>query len=216
MISKKNGIGWLVTSTFILVHWPASPALADKGCLTCHSKVVSANKGARKKRGFVLDTKAIAKSVHKDLECTDCHTQLADADASKAHKPKFGRPSCYCHEDAVKAYTGSVHGRAQAEGDGEVARCGDCHGAHDILPVKDPESRVFKMRLPFTCARCHENADLAKRHKIKRPNAAKRYIESIHGHGLIKDGLIVAPSCTDCHGSHDIQKDSRPPDLHPG
>ena len=195
---------------FVAMMVPTAPARASDGCLTCHGKS-GKNRSAPTTRKLVLDTAALKKSVHADADCTDCHTQLADADASKPHAKKLGLPSCdSCHEDAAKTYKGSVHGRAQAGGKQDMALCADCHGAHDIVKVKDRNSRVFKMNLPFTCAKCHQNAELGKKHKMHYPQAAKFYMESIHGRGLIKDGLIVAPSCTDCHGSHDIQRDSHP------
>ena len=187
------------------------PAWSADGCLTCHSKAEVNRKTVDPTRGLVLDSKALAKSVHADVDCTDCHTQLAEADASKAHKPKIGLPDCSgCHEEASKAYAGSVHGRAETRGRKEMARCGDCHGAHDIVKVTDQRSRVFKLRLPFTCAKCHKKTDMSRRHNIKAPKAAAQYMESIHGKALLKYGLTAAPSCTDCHGSHDIQ-----PEVHP-
>jgi cytochrome b subunit of formate dehydrogenase len=39
---------------------------------------------------------------------------------------------------------------------------------------------------------------------VHQPEAARQYIESMHGRGLISKGLIIAPSCNDCHGVHDI------------
>ena len=31
-------------------------------------------------------------------------------------------------------------------------------------------------------------------------------MDSIHGNALLKMGLIVAPSCNDCHGAHNIKR----------
>ena len=31
-------------------------------------------------------------------------------------------------------------------------------------------------------------------------------MDSIHGNALLKMGLIVAPSCDDCHGVHNIKR----------
>jgi len=189
----------------------ASPARADEGCLKCHKDPKLAQSSVDPGRHLVLDAKALAKSVHADVGCTDCHTQLADVEADKPHVKKVGTPTCdSCHEEAAKTYGTSVHGQATAKGEKGMALCGDCHGAHDIVKVKDHRSRVYKMRLPFTCAKCHQNTELARQHGIKRPEAASQYLESIHGRGLVQDGLIVAPSCTDCHGAHDIYRDSDP------
>ncbi len=41
---------------------------------------------------------------------------------------------------------------------------------------------------------------------MKYPEAAAQYMDSIHGRALLKMGLIVAPSCNDCHGVHDIKR----------
>ena len=189
---------------------PPSPSRAA-GCLTCHGKAELNAKTVDPTRKLVLDAAALKKSVHGDLDCTDCHAQLADADASKPHAKKVGPPTCSeCHEDADKAYRGSVHGRAQATGKKGMALCADCHGAHDIVKVKDSRSRVYKMRLPFTCAKCHQNAAMSKQHNIQATQAAKHYMESIHGRALLKHGLHAAPSCTDCHGAHDIQPHEHP------
>ncbi|HUM28104.1 MAG TPA: cytochrome c3 family protein, partial [Anaerolineales bacterium] len=61
-----------------------------------------------------------------------------------------------------------------------------------------------KLNLPQTCARCHNDPKLAEQYRMKLPEAAAQYLDSIHGQGLLKMGLIVAPSCNDCHGVHDI------------
>ena len=46
-----------------------------------------------------------------------------------------------------------------------------------FLPVNDPASPVFKMNLPFTCAKCHSNPGLTKEYEINHPEAAV----AIHG-----------------------------------
>ncbi len=38
----------------------------------------------------------------------------------------------------------------------------------------------------------------------------RQFFESVHAKGLLRDGLIVAPSCNDCHGIHNIQTSSNP------
>jgi cytochrome b subunit of formate dehydrogenase len=65
---------------------------------------------------------------------------------------------------------------------------------------------VFKLNLPQTCARCHSNPGLTAEYQMKFPQAAAQYNDSIHGRALLKMGLIVAPSCNDCHGIHDIKR----------
>jgi cytochrome b subunit of formate dehydrogenase len=68
------------------------------------------------------------------------------------------------------------------------------------------QSPVFKLNLPGTCAKCHSNPALTKEYQMKHPQAAAQYMDSIHGRALLKMGLIVAPSCNDCHGVHNIKR----------
>ena len=35
------------------------------------------------------------------------------------------------------------------------AKCSDCHGAHDILPLSDPDSKMAPGNRIATCASCH-------------------------------------------------------------
>jgi cytochrome b subunit of formate dehydrogenase len=117
-----------------------------------------------------------------------------------------------CHEKEVQAYAASVHGAAAAAGNLGAARCIDCHGAHDIRKRTDPESRVYRRKLPYTCGQCHKNPAVAAKLGIRNKYAGGRYLESIHGRALLVEGLVVAPSCVDCHGTaHDIRpaNDSR-------
>jgi len=142
-----------------------------------------------------------ATSVHASVACVSCH---ADCDVLP-HRMRTAPAQCGpCHGQQQAEYAESVHGRAIEGGDGAAARCGDCHGAHDILPHLNPQSRTHKLQLPFTCARCHANPRLMEETGVHQPLAAQQYIDSMHGRGLIKEGLIVAPSCSDCHGVHRI------------
>jgi hypothetical protein len=40
----------------------------------------------------------------------------------------------------------------------QTAKCYDCHGAHDILPVTDPRSRLSRNNIVKTCGQCHAGA----------------------------------------------------------
>jgi hypothetical protein len=56
--------------------------------------------------------------------------------------------------------------------------------------------------LPRTCGACHGNAQVAK--QFKAPQVYALYMDSIHGFALTQQGLLVAASCSSCHGSHGI------------
>ncbi len=108
-----------------------------------------------------------------------------------------------CHPGNASALSHSVHA---AKGG---PTCLSCHGdAHAILPSKDPKSTTYASNVPRTCGTCHGNADVAKRAGL--PEVYSLYMDSIHGFALTKDGLLVAASCTSCHGSHDILSSKDP------
>lgn len=100
--------------------------------------------------------------------------------------------------------------------------CLACHGdpeakRADGSPM-DVAANVFEASKhgPMTCIDCH--ADLAKLAEFPHPdklakvNCASchdevglKYLDSIHARARLRAGLIVAPSCSDCHGKHDIK-----------
>jgi cytochrome b subunit of formate dehydrogenase len=63
-----------------------------------------------------------------------------------------------CHEKLSETYKETYHGKAYMLGDLEAARCSDCHGAHKILRVDNPDSKVGIKNIVNTCAQCHPNA----------------------------------------------------------
>ncbi|MCB9576030.1 MAG: cytochrome c3 family protein [Polyangiaceae bacterium] len=145
-------------------------------------------------------------SVHAKLDCSDCHAP------HESQPDKVGKGQCTsCHEKEAKAYAETIHATVIKEGKKGAATCQDCHGMHDTKAVDDPESRVSPRNTPATCGQCHENPEVAKKLGIKEPLAVQRYIESIHGKALVINGLLVAPSCADCHGkAHHIFKAEDP------
>jgi hypothetical protein len=178
---------------------PAAPAPpANDDCLMCHGDAEAKREAGT---SVFVDAEKLEASVHGqlDLKCVDCHVDLAQAELP--HPPDLKPPDCTaCHDTA--AYDKSVHGRAIAAGK-RGATCADCHGAHDILPSKQPESRTYHLNLTATCSACHGQA-ATQGGGAPGGNIVAQYQDSIHGRALAKSGLTVAPSCVSCHGAHDI------------
>lgn len=203
--------GKILLATVLLALW--NPALARAGkkvevfktsdCLDCHLDPTTTRKVDGKKVALIFPTNRFNQSLHAKLDCVDCHEGIKDL----VHESKLPPPNCSgCHEDAARQYATSIHGVSHSMGASGAANCWDCHGGHEIGPVKQADSPVFKLNLPQTCARCHSNSGLTKEYQMKHPEAAAQYNDSIHGRALLKMGLIVAPSCNDCHGIHDIKR----------
>ncbi|MCE9582356.1 MAG: cytochrome c3 family protein [Planctomycetes bacterium] len=199
-------MSWVVTSIVLSVCAAVAETPPD-ACVKCHEKEAA--------------PEHVSVHFREQVTCVSCHG--GDSAATEKEKSHAGQvrkiaraevPAlcAKCHSDVrlmnpygiatdqFAQYQTSRHGLKLAEGDQDVATCADCHGAHGIRKVKDPESPVFPKNVPATCARCHADADLMKRHGLKS-NAPKDYGESVHAK-LLEKGDLSAPTCITCHGNH--------------
>ena len=94
------------------------------------------------------------------------------------------------------SYQDSVHGRATTKGSTEAAVCTDCHGSHEIIPPNEAKSPIYKLNVPATCGKCHNEI-------------TQTFNESIHGQAIAR-GNQLSPVCTDCHGIHSIKSHKDP------
>jgi cytochrome b subunit of formate dehydrogenase len=190
-----------VWMTFQLGH--TEEALSNESCLDCHNEPGWTETIQGKEVNLHVEPGLFAASLHGDFDCIDCHADITEV----PHAENLADADCAgCHEDITTEYRRSIHGAMKIVGNGDAASCGDCHGSHNIQSVSDIASPVFKMNLARTCAKCHDNPGLTDDYRIRYPEAATHYAESIHGQALMKFGLIVAPSCNNCHGVHDIKR----------
>lgn len=88
--------------------------------------------------------------------CTDCHVGHDQPHPRSARfRLESSRHCGHCHEELAHGYAMSLHGQLTDLGYGPAAKCSDCHGSHDILPVDDPKSRVAPENRVATCRSCH-------------------------------------------------------------
>jgi uncharacterized protein with PIN domain len=191
---------------FVLLLLSAAGAAAEddpnEACLACHGdKSLTTKRGGRTVSLYV-DAKKMAGSVHGANGCVSCHADLQGKELP--HETPLKKVNCgSCHSDEGEQYSKSLHGTAARRGDALAPHCVDCHGNHDILPVKDVRSAVAPLKIPFVCGRCHhEGTPVQTDRPIPQHNILENYSESIHGQGLLQKGLIVAPSCASCHTAH--------------
>jgi cytochrome b subunit of formate dehydrogenase/uncharacterized protein with PIN domain len=177
-------------------------AQESSDCLACHSdpSMTTVRKG--KKVSLFVDEKKMTPSVHSGVACVDCHTDLKGKELP--HDAPLQRVECgICHEEEQNLYSQCQHGQAVARGDELAPRCKDCHGNHDILPVKDPRSAVTPINIPYVCGKCHkEGSPVQRQRAIPQTHILENYAESIHGEGLLKKGLSVTATCASCHTAH--------------
>jgi len=174
---------------------PHDERLPAVSCASCHDKpraaLATGVHGRRKAQGGA-----------PSATCSTCH---GNHDVKPA--ASLSTETCAaCHAKQVALYRDSVHGRSRQRGDSEAAICRSCHGAtHAVASKSDPQSPTYHLNLPRTCAQCHADAALAKRHGIQAGNVYQLYMDSIHGRAVTRSGLLVSANCSDCHGAHEIR-----------
>jgi cytochrome b subunit of formate dehydrogenase len=143
--------------------------------------------------------KDLAESVHRDLECISCHSDVS----TLPHQPDLADVNCgSCHSDAQSFLSKSSHSGTKHKKD--VPVCKSCHGTHNILPKDNLASKVNPINIPDTCGKCHQNESIVSSHKLPPSKFIDEYKASVHGQALFKAGLIISAVCTDCHNYHDI------------
>jgi hypothetical protein len=212
-----------ICPAILLVALSASPAFAqtsdgNAGCLVCHSAPgLSKKLPDGKILNLHVDEDNFRQSIHGKRLCTDCHADpgmkvfphkqpVSQVKCAKCHF--MGNPVGAPTFGPIAVYTDSVHGRAAERGDPDAPRCKDCHGTHNILRPDDPKSTVNRKNVPATCARCHADLKLAKRHNIPAVSSYEVYKHSVHAKMIGSGG--PAAVCIDCHGSHGIKSAADP------
>ncbi len=127
-------------------------------------------------------------TAHPDVQCTECHTNVPPEHEADDLDPLTDDESCNeCHGRIQRSINRSAHK--------EEAACGDCHGdPHNIHLVEELASAVSPVNQIKSCGGCHDDP----------PELIDGYLTSEHGHALLKAGLVSAPSCSSCHGDHQI------------
>ncbi|PIQ87025.1 MAG: hypothetical protein COV74_02450 [Candidatus Omnitrophica bacterium CG11_big_fil_rev_8_21_14_0_20_45_26] len=145
--------------------------------------------------------------------CTDCHgshdlhapTNLE----SKIYRNNIPKTCGKCHENVLKTYERSIHGKAAGAGKLETPVCTDCHGEHTIRGAKDPESSVYSTTLSVkTCGHCHAAEKITTKYRLPS-DSVKTYLESYHGMAN-QYGVTTVANCASCHGAHNILPSSDP------
>jgi cytochrome b subunit of formate dehydrogenase len=179
-------------------------AQENPDCFACHGDKSATGTRKGKTVSVYVDEKVFASSAHSSLACIQCHADLEKKDFP--HDAPLKKVDCgTCHSEENKNYQGSFHGVAAKRGDPLAPGCVDCHGKHDIWPVKNPQSNLLPLRIPFLCGKCHrEGTPVSRQREIPQDNILENFSESIHGEGLLKRGLSVSASCVSCHSAHQI------------
>ncbi len=172
-----------------LVLGPARPATAQENadCLTCHEdRELTGERNGTEIPVFV-DQAKFAASVHGDLQCIACHSDLEGTELP--HAEDLEPVDCTkCHDDVVDDLKEGPHGKwALEERGGDSQGCVTCHGYHDVLGPDDPSSTIAAGNVASLCRKCHEDE-------------VRSVARGIHGKGEERPNA----SCVDCHRGHSM------------
>jgi len=90
--------------------------------------------------------------------CTTCHTAHSIQDPTTPVAREHMPHECgNCHDELLKSFHDSFHGKWVEVGRRQAATCSDCHTPHHNLPASDPNSSVSPANLAATCGAggCH-------------------------------------------------------------
>src|ERR671912_460882 len=176
----------------------------DETCLACHQQEGMTAQIGGEPVPVTIDPGAFEASVHgtENIACVDCHTNITGfphPQVTAASPRDFSLelyPTCQqCHADQYQSTLDSVHQQEIAAGNTNAAVCSDCHNPHTQPRITDQNSGQLlpeaRMAVPLTCAQCHSTI-------------YDTYQTSVHGAALASGDANV-PTCTDCHGVHNIQ-----------
>jgi hypothetical protein len=183
----------------------------DISCFHCHSTEVD----------------QFQKSVHgENISCIDCHGGDTSVNGTLVsvdvmNRSFTGIPSkvnitklcSKCHSKTVELYEESVHWNKLTNGRENAASCMDCHGTHNILSHKDPQSMTYVDKIPQLCANCHENQTKMQAwyygiatDRFDTYKKSYHYKATILGGG--KDKSLA--TCNDCHENHNTKNQTDP------
>lgn len=133
------------TSRVARANIPATCGGCHAGVLTDYAQSVHGAAAARGNAGAPV--------------CTDCHSahQIRRVEAAPWQLDVI-RECGSCHEESLKTYRDTFHGKVSTLGATRGAKCADCHGSHTIQPASDPRSRVASTNIVATCRQCHPGA----------------------------------------------------------
>ena len=201
--------GLLAAASLTLLAGPLAARAAEgelpkeiKACLECHAKPDLKKKMEDgESLSLSISQTKYAQSMHKEVECSDCHKNIeGDAHAKSKAPIKSQREyaqgvekSCRsCHKKIVGEYNDSVHASLVKGGDAGAPICSDCHQVHSLL-----SKEIERYASANPCLGCHK--------KI-----GKAWQANVHGKVRAEKGRL-APTCIDCHKTHAIKAAAESP-----
>ncbi len=129
---------------------------SNQYCLVCHRSNIAVT--STKSRISISESQ-LHGSVHKNLECVNCHTDFSKEKhpvttfaSKREHSITLSQTCKRCHADEAVKVDGSIHASMLRQGDLNAPVCTDCHGFHTV-----PEKPVYDTMNSTPCKNCHKD-----------------------------------------------------------
>jgi nitrate/TMAO reductase-like tetraheme cytochrome c subunit len=126
-------------------------ANVPKTCGSCHAGILAAYETS-------VHAAALREGNPRAAVCIDCHTAHDTTVVDAAWKANLVKECGTCHQESIRTFRDTFHGKVTTLGFTRAATCADCHGAHAILPQKDTRSTISDGNRTATCRKCHAAA----------------------------------------------------------
>lgn len=91
--------------------------------------------------------------------CFDCHQEhLVPPTGDREWMLSLIKQCGNCHQEQMKTYRKTYHGKVTQLGYATMAKCSDCHGSHGIARIADTASPLSDRNILSTCGKCHPKA----------------------------------------------------------
>ncbi|PKO15065.1 MAG: hypothetical protein CVU39_11920 [Chloroflexi bacterium HGW-Chloroflexi-10] len=173
-------------------------------CLECHDQPDWEWKLANGDKLLLsIEGEAFNQSVHKDMQCIECHIGYEDFPAphnkitatnKRQYMVSYHDTCQKCHQEQFNLISGNVHDELYISGNLNTPLCADCHQPHTqahMSELEKPQENGHVSWESQICVDCHQSE-------------FDNYKESVHGKGLLAGDNTDMPDCVDCHNVHDI------------
>ena len=185
-----------------------SPLLARdlQNCLFCHKyQRLRSYDDQGKLRNFFVDAQLFNQSIHRDVTCIGCHSDIEKIPHDEAQKVdcaknchlenwKSDSDTPFSHLKVVDNFQKSVHGIKPTDSSEITALKPDCKYCHlndlYVLPEEVPPEKVLKR-----CLNCHKGEGLQK---------AFTHIFHRFKHKTSRSPLEIVELCASCHADKDF------------
>ncbi|MDF1611719.1 cytochrome c3 family protein [Stygiobacter electus] len=170
-----------------------SQSTDDQVCLDCHSDNTLTKKKNGKIISLFVDGKKFALSVHEDISCIGCHTDVDPENLP--HPENLAKVNCgNCHDDKVKTVSNDIHHRLKVK---NPPTCVSCHSNHEVK--KPPLNNTAKV-IEY-CNKCHTDKILANNYhgKVVEKNNCLACHKKVDVKLTLPSSVHKNLQCADCH-----------------